>query len=125
MPCCTDRLSLMAGTYGRVYLCLSTFGTDKVHSLSLVWFVHPKVGHGSSASEPMGPSRGLEYTLLGVHAGRGSSTILGSVLGLEYRGWCNVCYETVQLCSTKHERGIDPYHGGSCLSQSVGSPILR
>ena len=74
----------MAGTYGRVYLCLSTFGTDKVHSLSLVWFAHPKVGHGSSASEPMGPSREFEYTLLGVHAGRGSSTIRGSVLGLEY-----------------------------------------
>ena len=64
MACSTDRLSLMAGTYGRVYLCLSTFGTDKVHSLSLVWFAHPKVGHGSSASEPMGPSREVEYTML-------------------------------------------------------------
>ena len=75
MACSTDRLSLMAGTYGRVYLCLSTFGTDKVHSLSLVWFAHPKVGHGSSASEPIGPrvlvrpysgrvSREFEYTLL-------------------------------------------------------------
>ena len=49
-----------------------------------MWFAHPKAGHGSSASEPMGPSREFEYTMLGVHAGRGSSTIRGSVLGLEY-----------------------------------------
>ena len=29
MACSTDRLSLMAGTYGRVYPCPSTLGTDK------------------------------------------------------------------------------------------------
>ena len=87
MACSTDRLSLMAGAYGRVYLCLSTFGTDKVHSLSLVWFAQHSVGHGSSASEPMGSSREFEYIVLELTPVRARTYWRWSVLGRKYRGW--------------------------------------
>ena len=67
MACSTDRLSLMAGTYGRVYQCLSTVGTDKGLLNSPGVVCSPEVATtGSSESEPCGVVRARTYMALDV-----------------------------------------------------------
>ena len=38
MPCCTDRLNLMASTYGTWVHCSSTKGKNEYSLKALVWF---------------------------------------------------------------------------------------